>query len=102
MLMGATYSLGFVNRDDGQQVYPTHFERRHNINLLLSYTLGRTWELGFRWNYGSGFPFTLTQGFYGQYDLLNGIDSDVLTDNPILGSSTAKNETVDICRITIA
>ncbi len=85
MLIWATYSLGFVNRDDGQQVYPTHFERRHNINLLLSYTLGRTWEVGFRWNYGSGFPFTLTQGFYGQYDLLNGIDSDVLTDNPDLG-----------------
>lgn len=85
MLIWATYSLGFVNRDDGQQVYPTHFERRHNINLLLSYTLGRSWEVGFRWNYGSGFPFTLTQGFYGQYDLLNGIDSDVLTDNPDLG-----------------
>ena len=38
-----------------------------------------------RWNYGAGFPFTLTQGFYGQYDLLGGIDSDVLTGNPDLG-----------------
>jgi hypothetical protein len=27
----------------------------------------------------------LTQGFYGQYNLLNGIDSDVLTENPDLG-----------------
>ena len=82
VLMWATYSLGYVNRDDGEQVYPTHFERRHNINLLVSYALGRTWELGARWNYGSGFPFTLTQGFYGQQDILGGIDSDVLTGNP--------------------
>ena len=81
----ATYSLGFVNRDDGDQVYPTHFERRHNVNLLMNFNLGRTWELGIRWNYGAGFPFTLTQGFYGQQDLLGGIDSDVLTDNPDLG-----------------
>lgn len=82
VLMWATYSLGYVNRDDGEQVYPTHFERRHNINLLVSYALGRTWELGARWNYGSGFPFTLTQGFYGQQDILGGIDSDILTGNP--------------------
>ena len=81
----ATYSLGYVNRDDGEQVYPTHFERRHNVNILISYNFARTWEFGIRWNYGAGFPFTLTQGFYGQNDLLSGIDSDVLTGNPDLG-----------------
>ncbi len=81
----ATYSLGYVNRDDGEQVYPTHFERRHNVNLLGNVTLGRSWEFSVRWNYGAGFPFTLTQGFYGQYNLLGGIDSDVLTGNPDLG-----------------
>ena len=81
----ATYSLGYVNRDDGEQLYPTHFERRHNVNLLGTVALGRTWELSARWNYGSGFPFTLTQGFFGQYNLLDGVDTDVLTGNPDLG-----------------
>ena len=81
----ATYSLGYVKRDDGEQIYPTHFERRHNVNLLGTISLGRTWEFSARWNYGSGFPFTLTQGFYGQYGLLDGIDTDVLTGNPDLG-----------------
>lgn len=81
----ATYSLGYVNRDDGVQIYPTHFERRHNVNLLGSTKFGRTWEFSVRWNYGAGFPFTLTQGFYGQYGLLDGIDTDVLTGNPDLG-----------------
>jgi len=81
----ATYSLGYVNRDDGEQVYPAHFERRHNVNLLVTLNLGRSWEFSARWNYGAGFPFTLTQGFYGNYNLLGGIDSNVLTGNPDLG-----------------
>ncbi len=81
----ATYSLGFVKRNDGYQEYPAHFERRHNVNLLTSISIGRSWELSLRWNYGAGFPFTLTQGFYGSYNLLGGIDSDVLTGNPDLG-----------------
>lgn len=81
----ATYSLGYVRRDDGEQIYSPHFERRHNINLVANYSLGRTWEVGLRWNYGSGFPFTLTQGFYGQHNLLDGIDTDYLTTNPGLG-----------------
>jgi len=80
-----TYSLGYIDRNDGEQEYPPHFERRHNVNLLATWRIGRTWELGARWNYGSGFPFTQTQGFYGNYDLLGGIDSDVLTGNPDLG-----------------
>ena len=35
-----TYSYGFVNRYDGQQTYPTIFDRRHNANVLLTYTPG--------------------------------------------------------------
>lgn len=45
--------------------YPPTFDRRHNINLVSSVSLGkkRNWELNARWNYGSGFPFTQTQGY---------------------------------------
>ena len=83
----ATYSLGRVNRDDGRQVYPTVFDRRHNVNLLASYKFGsdRSWEAGARWNMGSGFPFTQTQGFFGRYNLTEGLDLDYVTENPDLG-----------------
>jgi hypothetical protein len=82
-----TYSWARVTRDDGFQVYPPIFDRRHNINALVSYTFGghKEWEASVRWNYGSGFPFTLTQGFYTQYLLNQGIGSDVLTENGELG-----------------
>jgi len=62
----ATYSYGFVNRFDGEQTYPTIFDRRHNMNFLATYDLDTdgSWQASARWNFGSGFPFTRTQGFY--------------------------------------
>lgn len=82
-----TYSLAWVTRDDGTQVYPPIFDRRHNVNSLITYAFGpsKNWEAALRWNFGSGFPFTLTQGFFAQYDLQDGINSDILTGNGDLG-----------------
>ncbi len=79
----ATYSMGFVNRFDGEQTYPTIFDRRHNVNFLATYTLGykKDWLLSARWNMGSGFPFTKTQGFFNQIPFSGGIATDYATDN---------------------
>ena len=62
----AIYSLGKVTRWDGIQTYAPIFDRRHNVNLMMSYIFGKSlnWELNARWNLGSGFPFTQTQGVY--------------------------------------
>jgi len=80
----ATYSHGYVNRFDGEQEYPTVFDRRHNSNLLATYEVDEegTWQISARWNLGSGFPFTQTQGFYNFINLLGGVDTDVITSNP--------------------
>lgn len=83
-----TYTYTIVRRNDGEQVYPTSFDRRHNLNVLTTYHFGsrRQWELGLRWNYGSAFPFTQTQGFYQDIDLTaNPVLTDFLTGNFGLG-----------------
>jgi hypothetical protein len=87
LYLWATYSYAYVNRDDGNQVYPTVFDRRHNVNLLATYKFGPAseWEASARWNMGSGFPFTLTQGFYNDFNFQDGLDSDPLTGNGNLG-----------------
>lgn len=81
------YSLGFVTRNDGRQEYPPVFDRRHNLNLVTTYQAGakKEWEFGARWNLGSGFPFTQTQGFYTNFNFNNGIGTDVLGGNGDLG-----------------
>lgn len=83
----AAYSLGYVNRDDGEQEYSTHFDRRHNANFIFSYKFGSkdNWESSIRWNFGSGFPFTLTQGFYNNMPFDNGLDTDIVGENGDLG-----------------
>jgi hypothetical protein len=88
LYLWATYSLGYVRRDDGEQIYPTVFDRRHNVNILATYAFGNNnnWEASVRWNYGSPFPFTQTQGFYGQIDFNEqGLNTDPTTLNPELG-----------------
>ncbi len=86
-----TYSLGYVNRDDGEQVYPTIFDRRHNVNALATINFGKNknWEASARWNLGSGFPFTQTQGFYENIDFSQLLYTDALTGNFNLGTVLA-------------
>jgi hypothetical protein len=62
----AVYSLGYVYYWDGTYSFPPPFDRRHNVNLVASYTFGKdlSWMANVRFNYGSGFPFTPTQGYY--------------------------------------
>ena len=83
-----TYSLGYVNRDDGEQVYPTIFDRRHNVNALATLNFGKNknWEASARWNLGSGFPFTQSQGFYENIDFSQLLYTDILTGNFDLGT----------------
>lgn len=83
----AVYSLSYVNMYDGFQWYVPHYDRRHNLNLMFSYTAGkkRNWIFDVRWNYGSGFPFTLTQGYFEKINFSNGINSNYTTSNGELG-----------------
>ncbi len=78
------YSYGFVNRKDGEQVYPTVFDRRHNLNVLGNFSFGKddSWTVSARWNFGTGFPFTKTKGFYTFYSFLDGDFPDYKTNNP--------------------
>lgn len=79
----AVYSHAYVTRWDGIREYFPVFDRRHNVNLLGTYTFGKdlNWEFNARWNMGSGFPLTPTQGFYQKFNFSDGIYTDYTTAN---------------------
>jgi hypothetical protein len=81
--LSAVYSLNWVTRNDGVIIYRTHFDRRHNVNLITSYSFGKRncWQVDLRWNYGSGFPFTKTKGFYPQLSYVQGIGGEIIRVN---------------------
>ena len=87
----AAYSLAYVNKNyetaDHEIInYRTHYDRRHNINLIVTYTGGtrKQWEFSGRWNIGSGFPFTQVSGFYEQYQF-DDMGMSIIADNGELG-----------------
>ncbi len=86
------YSLGYVTKEfeerPGELIsYRPHYDRRHNVNVIVSYTAGdrRQWEFSGRWNYGSGFPFTQVQGYYEYLNFSGGVNADYSTANGDLG-----------------
>lgn len=81
------YSLGWVRRNDGVEVYAPNYDRRHNINLVATYKFGKnqSWNVSARWNFGTGFPFTLTSALYEEVDFYNGINTPYWNSNGSLG-----------------
>lgn len=81
------YSYGEVTRKDAIQEYNPHWDRRHTVNALVSRSFGpdNSWDASIRWTLGSGFPFTLTQGFYEFIDFDEGLSTDYTSANGNLG-----------------
>ncbi|THH40736.1 TonB-dependent receptor [Neolewinella litorea] len=94
--LAGNYGLAFVDRNDGTEVYPTSFDRRHTVNLYGSVGFGsqEQWTTGFRFTFGSAFPFTQTVGVIEDPGVA---DNPVLTDfltgngNPLVLLSTDRN-----------
>ncbi|MGE5424677.1 MAG: hypothetical protein ACM3N9_04890, partial [Syntrophothermus sp.] len=80
------YSLCYIHRNDGVEEYVPVYDRRHNLNFVGSYLFGKkkSWEFDLRWNYGSGFPFTQTAGYYESLNF-NEIGTSITGENGELG-----------------
>jgi len=79
----AVYSYTYVDRWDGTQTYNPVWDRRHNVNFVVSYEFGKfdSWRVNARWNFGSGFPFTKTQGYSGSIPFNGDVNYDYTTSN---------------------
>ena len=58
------YSLGKTLITSQGLTYPPRNDRRHNLNVLVTLRPLDQLEVSARWEYGSGFPFTQTIGYY--------------------------------------
>ncbi|HOY38941.1 MAG: carboxypeptidase-like regulatory domain-containing protein [Bacteroidales bacterium] len=81
------YSLGWIERFDGIITYSPHFDRRHNVNFVGTFKFGNNllWNISARWNYGSGFPFTPTAGYYEQMPFYTNLNLPYWETNGNLG-----------------
>ncbi|MDP2301900.1 MAG: TonB-dependent receptor [Ignavibacteria bacterium] len=80
-----SYAYAFANRYQRKDIIPFAFDQRHTINLVGNYTFNKTWEAGFRWQYGSGFPYTEPIGLKPRILLLDQ-DNDGKAETPIIAT----------------
>jgi len=62
------YTLSWTQRkfrelNNGRPFYP-RYDRRHDVNLVLTYAFSDSWELGATWYYGTGQAYTMPTGTY--------------------------------------
>ncbi|MBI4419064.1 MAG: TonB-dependent receptor [Ignavibacteriales bacterium] len=72
----AAYTLGWTIIDANGFEYPPRHDRRHTLNLLGVVHVDRDLDVSLRWEFGSGFPFTQTIGYYDRLLLDNVFDGE--------------------------
>jgi hypothetical protein len=58
------YTLGWSTLTQGSFTYPPRYDRRHTLKLLTTVRPATNLDVTLRWDFGSGFPYTPTIGFY--------------------------------------
>jgi len=83
-----SYALAYANRFEDGIKLPFRFDQTHTFNLVLNYDFNSWFNVGVRWQYGSGFPFTEPVGIKPRiiYEDQNG---DGVPETPVI--STRKN-----------
>ncbi len=83
-----SYAFSKVNVNAGTLSYAPRYDRRHTIKAVTTFHLFDRFDLTFRWDYGTGYPFTQNAGYYDRLGL-----SDIGT-NPFPGGTGTPSRTL--------
>ena len=63
-----SYSYAWTRRNIGVESYHPHYDRRHNVNLVVSVPkVAWNLDLSFKWTLGTGLPYAGVIGYYPRY-----------------------------------
>ncbi len=82
-----SYALAFANRYENNITLPFRFDQRHTINIVFNYRINRWFDLGVRWQYGSGFPYTEPIGIRPRVEFQD-LDEDGIPETPLISTRT--------------
>jgi hypothetical protein len=64
-----SYSYAWTRRSIGDEVYHPHYDRRHSVNVVLSFPqLIWGFDVSAKWTLGTGLPYAGTIGYYPRYE----------------------------------
>jgi hypothetical protein len=85
-----SYTLAYADRYENGIKYPFRFDQRHTVNFVLNYQVSSWFELGVRWQYGSGFPISNPQGVKPRI-ILEDQDLDGTPETPVIATRNINN-----------
>jgi len=74
------YTLGWTTINANGFEYPPRYDRRHTLHLMTVFHPMKFLDLTLRWEFGSGFPFTQTMGYYDRLVLDNVFDGEYVSE----------------------
>jgi hypothetical protein len=85
-----SYALAYANRYEDGVKLPFKFDQRHTVNIVVNYEFADWFNVGLRWQYGSGFPYSEPKGIKPRiiYQDLNG---DGVPETPVIATRRSFN-----------
>ncbi len=84
----ASYALAWADRFEDGRKTPFRYDQRHTFNLVMSYRVNSWFDIGVRFQYGSGFPLTEAVGIKPRI-LLEDNDGDLIPETPVIATRTS-------------
>lgn len=85
-----SYALAYANRFEDGIKLPFRFDQTHTFNLVLNYDFNSWFNVGVRWQYGTGFPYSEPVGIKPRvvYEDKNG---DGVPETPVISTRKSYN-----------
>ncbi len=80
-----SYSLAYANTFQNGNKYPFRFDQRHTLNVVLNYQFNTWFDVGVRWQFGSGFPYTRAEGIRPRI-IMKDLDLDGTPETPVIAT----------------
>lgn len=80
-----SYALAFADHFEPGVKRPFRFDQRHTINVVLNYQFNDWFDVGIRWQYGSGFPYSEPLGVTPRI-ILADYDNDGKPETPVIAT----------------
>lgn len=89
-----SYSLAWADRFEDSEKLPFRFDQRHTVNIVLNYEINDWLDIGVRWQFGSGFPYSEPLGIKPRIILADN-NLDGRPETPVIASRTNSSNPED-------
>ena len=86
-----SYALAYANRFEDGIKLPFRFDQRHTVNIVMNYDFNSWFNVGFRWQYGSGFPYSEPFGTKPRI-ILSDQNGDGIPETPVIAARKNFND----------